>query len=502
MSCCLSSSHHQYEIAQVTSAYVASGSEQLSLAPGQLILILKKNTSGWWQGELQARGKKRQKGWFPASHVKLLGPSSERATPAFHPVCQVIAMYDYAANNEDELSFSKGQLINVMNKDDPDWWQGEINGVTEWKILPDLLGLEDLWLVIPVDMPVRPYDPMLSSSCESTPETHYPSFTLAACSLLQYLMQPRRRWDNGATNCSEELELGEDEFGAPMGCPNRIIEQVDKIKIYSIRYTPLGGMTHTLSRFSHFTTKLQSLCLLIEQGSELLSVIQRIHQRLDTDSFEGRTGASGQTDGEEEERRIFIFFPDISGKNPESEGRSRAGNLKQRDEFHFARYLASKPLLLAPQQPHQADVWISLRCADLQTLDTMQPIERKRQGYIHELIQTEERYMGDLQLVVEVFQKRMAESGFLTEGEMALIFVNWKELIMSNTKLLKALRVRKKTGGEKMPVQMIGDILAAELSHMQAYIRFCSCQLNGAALLQQKTDEDTDFKEFLKVTPF
>lgn len=31
----------------------------------------------------------------------------------------------------------------------------------------------------------------------------------------------------------------------------------------------------------------------------------------------------------------------------------------------------------------------------------------------------------------------MAESGSLTEGEMVLIFVNWKELIMSNTKLLK-----------------------------------------------------------------
>ncbi|KAK1333243.1 hypothetical protein QTO34_006784 [Cnephaeus nilssonii] len=123
-------SNKKPEIAQVTSAYVASGSEQLSLAPGQLILILKKNTSGWWQGELQARGKKRQKGWFPASHVKLLGPSSERNTPAFHPVCQVIAMYDYAANNEDELNFSKGQLINVLNKDDPDWWQGEINGMT------------------------------------------------------------------------------------------------------------------------------------------------------------------------------------------------------------------------------------------------------------------------------------------------------------------------------------------------------------------------------------
>uniref|UniRef100_A0A8C6VKT3 Intersectin 2 n=1 Tax=Naja naja TaxID=35670 RepID=A0A8C6VKT3_NAJNA len=117
------------EIAQVTTAYTASGTEQLSLAPGQLIVILKKNSTGWWQGELQARGKKRQKGWFPATHVKLLGPSNEKTMPPVHPVCQVIAMYDYTANNEDELTFSKGHLINVMNKEDMDWWQGEINGV-------------------------------------------------------------------------------------------------------------------------------------------------------------------------------------------------------------------------------------------------------------------------------------------------------------------------------------------------------------------------------------
>uniref|UniRef100_A0A670ID68 Intersectin 2 n=1 Tax=Podarcis muralis TaxID=64176 RepID=A0A670ID68_PODMU len=278
------------EIAQVTTAYTASGTEQLSLAPGQLILILKKNSSGWWQGELQARGKKRQKGWFPATHVKLLGPSNERNTPkstVLSLLCQVIAMYDYRANNEDELSFSKGQLINVLNKEDADWWQGEINGSS---------GLFPSNYV------------KMTTDCD-----------------------PSQQW-----------------------------------------------------------------------------------------------------------------------------------------------------------------------CADLQSLDTMQPMERKRQGYIHELIQTEEKYMEDLQLVLEVFQKQMTEAGCLSEAEMGLIFVNWKELIMSNTKLLKALRVRKKMGGEKMPVQMIGDILAAELSQMQAYIRFCSCQLNGAALLQQKTDEEPEFKEFMK----
>jgi hypothetical protein len=31
----------------------------------------------------------------------------------------------------------------------------------------------------------------------------------------------------------------------------------------------------------------------------------------------------------------------------------------------------------------------------------------------------------------------MSESGRLTEAEMAMIFVNWKELIACNTKLLK-----------------------------------------------------------------
>uniref|UniRef100_M3XQF6 DH domain-containing protein n=1 Tax=Mustela putorius furo TaxID=9669 RepID=M3XQF6_MUSPF len=137
-------------------------------------------------------------------------------------------------------------------------------------------------------------------------------------------------------------------------------------------------------------------------------------------------------------------------------------------------------------------------CSDLHLLDMLTPTERKRQGYIHELIVTEENYVNDLQLVTEIFQKPLMESELLTEKEGAMVFVNWKELIMCNIKLLKALRVRKKMSGEKMPVKMIGDILTAQLPHMQPYIRFCSCQLNGAALIQQKTDEAPDFKEFVK----
>lgn len=40
-------------------------------------------------------------------------------------------------------------------------------------------------------------------------------------------------------------------------------------------------------------------------------------------------------------------------------------------------------------------------------------------------------------LGAQVFYKPMSESGRLTEAEMAVIFVNWRELIMCNSKLLK-----------------------------------------------------------------
>ncbi|XP_067097402.1 intersectin-2a isoform X2 [Osmerus mordax] len=290
------------EIAQTVTTAVALTTEQLSLSPGQLIVVLAKNSSGWWLGELQARGRKRQRGWFHSSHVKLLGPTSGKSTPAPVPVCQVIAMYDYTAANQDEMSFSKGQLISVLDKNNPDWWRGEVNGVTG--LLP----------------------------------TNYIKMT---------------------TECDPSQQCA-----------------------------------------------------------------------------------------------------------AESEIMRECGDIQ--------------------------------RCADLMTLDTMTPQERKRQGYIHELIQTEETYLEDLELVLEVFHRPMSESGRLTEAEMGVIFVNWRELIMCNTKLLKALRVRKKMGGENMPVQVIGDLLASELAHMQPYIRFCSCQLNAAALLQAKTNNHQDFKDFLK----
>jgi hypothetical protein len=44
-------------------------------------------------------------------------------------VFQVKAAYDYQAQNEREISFAAGDLINVIQFDDNDWWYAELNGV-------------------------------------------------------------------------------------------------------------------------------------------------------------------------------------------------------------------------------------------------------------------------------------------------------------------------------------------------------------------------------------
>ncbi|CAD6226832.1 GSCOCG00005935001-RA-CDS [Cotesia congregata] len=109
------------EIVQVIAPYQATSTEQLDLQRGQLIMIRKKTDSGWWEGELQP-----------------LTSSSNRSTPVSHGyqdsptdpnVERVMALYPHQAQNDDELSFEKGDVIIVLSKQEESWWKGDLNGV-------------------------------------------------------------------------------------------------------------------------------------------------------------------------------------------------------------------------------------------------------------------------------------------------------------------------------------------------------------------------------------
>merc|ERR1719192_1417299 len=43
---------------------------------------------------------------------------------------KVVAIYDYNADKEDELTFQEGQIIYVLKKNDDGWWEGVMEGIT------------------------------------------------------------------------------------------------------------------------------------------------------------------------------------------------------------------------------------------------------------------------------------------------------------------------------------------------------------------------------------
>ncbi|XP_015786793.1 intersectin-2 isoform X2 [Tetranychus urticae] len=136
------------EIVRVIAPYKATGPEQLNLEKDQLIQVRKKNASGWWEGEIQIKGQKRQIGWFPASYVKSLsgsgagsGGSSARSTPdpnkaESETIEKVMSLYPFVAQHDDELSFQANEVIKVLSKDDPTWWKGQLESNNAIGVFP------------------------------------------------------------------------------------------------------------------------------------------------------------------------------------------------------------------------------------------------------------------------------------------------------------------------------------------------------------------------------
>ncbi|XP_068998160.1 SH3 domain-containing protein 21 isoform X2 [Embiotoca jacksoni] len=137
---------------EVAFAYNPSNEDELELAPGEIVEIIREIEDGWWMGL-----KNGKVGAFPSNFVKEVfvspkdqkhneGKTRPKLTDAVFSkeishgasvrnkakntleCCQV--MFDYKAKAEDELNMIKGEVVAILNKETEDegWWEGEING--------------------------------------------------------------------------------------------------------------------------------------------------------------------------------------------------------------------------------------------------------------------------------------------------------------------------------------------------------------------------------------
>ncbi|KAF9481352.1 hypothetical protein BDN70DRAFT_912316 [Pholiota conissans] len=96
-------------------AFEGDGPEDLSFGEN-LMLVANPSKSGgdWWYGKTVSSGKA---GLFPKTYVEVVTPKKAKA------------VYTYTASNGDELAFSEGETLSIVDTSEEEWWKAEQGGV-------------------------------------------------------------------------------------------------------------------------------------------------------------------------------------------------------------------------------------------------------------------------------------------------------------------------------------------------------------------------------------
>ncbi|PHH73076.1 hypothetical protein CDD82_5667 [Ophiocordyceps australis] len=118
--------------------YDKAEDNEIDLIEGECVTNIDMVDEDWWMGT----NSKGESGLFPSNYVELIDDESQSASarapateyetePASHAADAgdtAIAMYDYEAAEDNELSFPEDAVITNLEFPDEDWWFGHYNG--------------------------------------------------------------------------------------------------------------------------------------------------------------------------------------------------------------------------------------------------------------------------------------------------------------------------------------------------------------------------------------
>ncbi|XP_034547649.1 vinexin isoform X3 [Notolabrus celidotus] len=117
-------------------SFQAQSPKELTLQKGDIVYIHRQVDANWFEGEHHGRA-----GIFPTTYVEILAPT-EKPTPIKSPTFQVldygeaVALFNFNADLPVELSFRKGEVINITRRVDEKWLEGRITGTSRSGIFP------------------------------------------------------------------------------------------------------------------------------------------------------------------------------------------------------------------------------------------------------------------------------------------------------------------------------------------------------------------------------
>ena len=120
--------------------------------------------------------------------------------------------------------------------------------------------------------------------------------------------------------------------------------------------------------------------------------------------------------------------------------------------------------------------------------------ERICQEAIFELILTEQAYVRDLQILLEMFFYPLQKA--ISSAEMGLVFSNIEDIVYGNSLLLSELEGRQLE--QDYVIDRLGDILLRHRDIFIPYIVYCGRQQQANQYLQEKVAKDRTFAGLLE----
>ncbi|KAJ3299651.1 cytochrome c oxidase subunit 1 [Borealophlyctis nickersoniae] len=129
-------------------------------------------------------------------------------------------------------------------------------------------------------------------------------------------------------------------------------------------------------------------------------------------------------------------------------------------------------------------------------VDKLQREEVKRQEIIFELIVTEREYIRDLNIIINLFLKKMREKEIVPAKGINIIFSNIEQILPVNQELLNRLEQRRRETFGILPA--IGDIFFSVAQFLKMYTLYCGNQPEAMMYLKnQKGNQELNL--FLQV---
>ncbi|XP_029175352.1 uncharacterized protein LOC114943795 [Nylanderia fulva] len=128
----------------------------------------------------------------------------------------------------------------------------------------------------------------------------------------------------------------------------------------------------------------------------------------------------------------------------------------------------------------------------------------ERKEIITEIVETEQKYGRDLQIILEEFHRPMLRAGLLTSEQLSAIFLNVEELLEHNVvlaeKLKDSVELAQVSGDEDLLTVDLGKIFLESERMLHAFESYCTRQGGASLLLQNLEKEKELLRIFLRVS--